>query len=568
MFTRVVDITFSRVLSYMHLTRLVARLFFGPHMAPARRIPAKAAETPATGVASTPAETPMADVAATTAQTPVQVAAVETTTAETPATAADTATAETQVAASTTQRKRGRAADKRPPQSATSSPATQGTGTLTIVQALQIKRAKRELAAQDSTPTPGLTLAQPVPTLSDTQLAPQDTVQTHPLVDTQLAPQDSVQTLQLVDSQPASQPVQTLQRVEDPAAHNTQAEQGHPPETPTAAKSAPKSKGVNVSQDKGLYNACNFRLNHPKCPPEIKSKYQALCKDGTDAELLEMQLAIAGVKRKHYPEELLEKCRAIEKIETKEDKGQWVSWQTAERRDGYDVLMAMYKAGTITLRRNPKLPEGADVPWPRDQQVAYETECWSTKHRTIDRDRLNEPQAPNNDDAALEFRRRFDETVAKAKAPARTIAAKASAPPPSGTAAQRAVSPSPSPTKTHEEIATEKAALASLRKAHNSWDRNKRDWSNAVTQSKENKNTRGSQFEKDLEFAIVKGDDLDKAIDDIEKRYRDAGNSFSNQLYEEGALKTKEFETFLKENSKKKTALTSWWGIGHADNSV
>ena len=65
-------------------------------------------------------------------------------------------------------------------------------------------------------------------------------------------------------------------------------------------------------------------------------------------------------------------------------EGSWVPWKVAaEKEGGEDLLKEMVEAGTVTCRRNPKLPASSKIPWPQNQECQHVVESWSKKKRKV-----------------------------------------------------------------------------------------------------------------------------------------------------------------------------------------
>eukprot|EP00959_Pyramimonas_sp_CCMP1952_P261653 5471464-Pyramimonas_sp.AAC.1 len=71
---------------------------------------------------------------------------------------------------------------------------------------------------------------------------------------------------------------------------------------------------------------------------------------------------------------------------------------------------------------------------------------------------------------------------------------------------------------TAEEM-RDKAAAQHIRKAHNAWDKVKRDLQSTIVQSKARQNTKGCKFEKDMADRISAGGAGDAALAALEQKY-------------------------------------------------
>ena len=62
-------------------------------------------------------------------------------------------------------------------------------------------------------------------------------------------------------------------------------------------------------------------------------------------------------------------------------QNQWMSWKQAEDIEGYDVLVAQVRAGTIESRAHPRLPPNSTIEWPKNLQVRMRSEIELTLAR-------------------------------------------------------------------------------------------------------------------------------------------------------------------------------------------
>ena len=61
--------------------------------------------------------------------------------------------------------------------------------------------------------------------------------------------------------------------------------------------------------------------------------------------------------------------------------------------------------------------------------------------------------------------------------------------------------------------------VLAARNAHGEWDRTKRDLKATVLTSQTNENTKGCRVEKDLTALLIKGDEYDAQLVDLEQQY-------------------------------------------------
>ena len=79
-------------------------------------------------------------------------------------------------------------------------------------------------------------------------------------------------------------------------------------------------------------------------------------------------------------ENYVAKLKAIHSENVEGSEGTWLPWsRAAEKEGGEDLLKEMVDAGTVTCRRNPKLPAASKIPWPQNQECQHVVESWSKK---------------------------------------------------------------------------------------------------------------------------------------------------------------------------------------------
>ena len=82
-------------------------------------------------------------------------------------------------------------------------------------------------------------------------------------------------------------------------------------------------------------------------------------------------------------ENYVAKLKEIHTVNVEGSEGSWVPWNVAaEKEGGEDLLKEMVDAGTVTCRRNPKLPAASKIPWPQNQECQHVVETFSRKKCT------------------------------------------------------------------------------------------------------------------------------------------------------------------------------------------
>ena len=70
------------------------------------------------------------------------------------------------------------------------------------------------------------------------------------------------------------------------------------------------------------------------------------------------------------------------------EEGGWISWSKAAEEEGRsDILLEMFNAKTVEIRRNPKLPASSSIPFRWNQQVRFAKEVFSRKRKRAEETR-------------------------------------------------------------------------------------------------------------------------------------------------------------------------------------
>jgi hypothetical protein len=229
----------------------------------------------------------------------------------------------------------------------------------------------------------------------------------------------------------------------------------------------------------------------------------------------------------------------------------WMSWHEAETKDGYDVLFAQVQAGTLQTRPHPRLPASAAISWPRNLQVRYQTERELKIKSVTDTDE-NIVEA---DDA--EASKSFDDAFAMRKLkvgvhPAPSVTSSAASSLPDGMLGAAAL-------PSAEEI-RDKACVQHIRKAHNAWDKAKREFQSVMAQSATHENTKGCKFEADLAMNLKKGDADDEDLVRLEQKFM-RNERFTSDEVEHSARLSKELKDIIKAGNKIVQAMKPWFHI-------
>ena len=217
---------------------------------------------------------------------------------------------------------------------------------------------------------------------------------------------------------------------------------------------------------------------------------------------------------------------------------QWMPFKLAEDREGYDVVVAQLTAGTLVSRPHPNLPESSGIKWPYNLQVRCSTERDNKAQGTesVDKEEVQtaEPETLEAFDAKfahfeLQLGPRSD---CSGLASTASLASTPQGSPRSG---------QPGPSTINEG---DRTCVAHIRKAHNAWDRARREYEGAITTSSLNENTKGCKFEADLLAICQEGAILDNDIVGLEQKFL-CGVKFSREEIDESAERTKQIKALV-----------------------
>ena len=110
-----------------------------------------------------------------------------------------------------------------------------------------------------------------------------------------------------------------------------------------------------------------------------------------------------------------------------------------------------------------------------------------------------------------------------------------------------------------EEEAT-KSSLAQVRKAHNAWDKAKRDMNACVLTSMNHEATKGCKFEKDISSTIVSGNKVDETLVLLETKAIQ-GNKYTNEDLQKITTETETLKGYIKTGTRLTQALKAWFNI-------
>jgi len=308
------------------------------------------------------------------------------------------------------------------------------------------------------------------------------------------------------------------------------------------------SNAMNVSADKGQYNKFAYRLKG--APQDVQAMWESLLKTKNQVAIDEFFVSILKHKKGCLPDNFLKSLKEINDVTETGDEGGWYPWKEIAEKEGHDALIEMVTAGTVTIRRNPRLPITSQIPYPLNQQVAYEQEKWSRKRQTIEGKRL-EGELPQEEHEA------FETQFASAKKATKISVADCR---PGGSRDGQAPGQGQGTDPKGQPSERDKNTIAQLRKTHSLWDRAKREYQGLVSKSKGNPNTRGTAFEVALEAAINQGSQADSTLMGYETQYL-GGRAFTDEDVSNLMALTNELVDLIKTSNKKATALRPWFKV-------
>ena len=247
-----------------------------------------------------------------------------------------------------------------------------------------------------------------------------------------------------------------------------------------------------VFGSKAKYNSFIYRLR--KKNAQVQEDYKELQDEGEDEAIKEFVAMIVS-SRGPLPADAISRKRKHIDETTKDIEEGWVSWSTAAKAEGEDVLLELVETGEIPSRRHPKLSHTSKIRHPNYLQVFLSKEKSHKKEGAHDETELSETtdaeQAHHHETFLKEITAaKMNAMIEKEASSSATMSSRASV------TSSEDVSNIQGKPPVDEKT---KLAIRHLRKQHSSWDRTKREFEGAVAESKMNDNTQGSKIEKELE---------------------------------------------------------------------
>ena len=112
--------------------------------------------------------------------------------------------------------------------------------------------------------------------------------------------------------------------------------------------------------------------------------------------------------------------------------------------------------------------------------------------------------------------------------------------------------------------ARDREVATQIKKLHGQWDRNKQEYKAVLRKSEVHKNTKGSQFEKDMQKAVEDGDKIDERLMSLLGQTL-AGHILTDDEVKASVQESGTLSELMKKTTKKKTVLNQMLAIPAAD---
>jgi hypothetical protein len=301
------------------------------------------------------------------------------------------------------------------------------------------------------------------------------------------------------------------------------------------------------SCDKAQYNKFNYKL---KLVPQEMQVAWAIVRSQEKVNPQGFAKFVQQVIAYDVVDNTRKKRSIVNSEGTVEEVG-WVAWAEAERTEGHDVLLAMVKAGMVDSRPHPRLPPGHAIPWPQSLQIRKISEKEVRKKTKVD---THESEVATTEEQASDS---FDTAWASALTPKEASAPSVTSSLPSINSSLPEGMAASSVMPSADEV-RDKACVSHLRKAHNAWDRSKREFESVLMQSAQHVNTKGCKFEDTLKSLLTKGDGIDGDLRALEQKYM-RNERFSQEEVEGSAAMSNDIKAIIKEGNKIAVAMKPWF---------
>ena len=284
---------------------------------------------------------------------------------------------------------------------------------------------------------------------------------------------------------------------------------------------------------------------------ELKKSYE----QGDIALLPVMQELVDSAVKGTWDASVLKQDNSHEDVEEEGAKGQWLPWETYERKQGKVMALELVKNGSAETRLHKGLVgKNSSIPFPENQEVRMVTDFDVRKARKIDATRC-ESQKEIGETETVAYRQLLQCRVGS-RAPAPPCTQRPAAP-----QAKALTDMSDEDKKAAEKLKEEqkknvKNAIKAVKLQHADFDRKKSDWQGILMKSKANDNTAGCKIEQALEKVIVEAESVDNAMMSHHTTYV-AGYDVTADMIASMKESAKELMALTKQAAAKVTALNS-----------
>ena len=211
------------------------------------------------------------------------------------------------------------------------------------------------------------------------------------------------------------------------------------------------------------------------------------------------------------------------------EEGGWISWSKAAEEEGRsDILLEMFNAKTVEIRRNPKLPASSSIPFRWNQQVRFVKEVFSRKRKRAEETRRED--AGEDPETVESFAATYDHFVHNGLNAASSTSAGSNLGAPPGPGEDVGVPGGEGQDDGHE-----------LAQAHT-------------------RTRQGASSRRTLVLIITSGASRDSAVQGFEQTFFE-GKSFSYEEIKKAADVSNNVLKLVKEDQKKAAALRPWFKL-------
>ena len=214
--------------------------------------------------------------------------------------------------------------------------------------------------------------------------------------------------------------------------------------------------------------------------------------------------------------------------------------------------MEQVHARTVVLRKHPRLPKDTKIEWPYNQQVRYV----STRKKR--RKKATEASVENIEVEGAEEFDQFEAAYSRFNLE-HFAGEKGTCTGEGSTSSAGSVDQWQPPPQQPEDV-RDRLVVAAARKAHTAWDKARREFEGVISHSRENANTKGCKFEKDLGSLIAEGNITDATIVAVEQKHV-CGQQLTAAEVQSVATCGKDLKDTMKAGGKLSNAMKQWFKL-------